>query len=216
MKKYAYMLILLLTVGTLAAQDFSQYFTDKTLRVDYFFTGNAERQEIWVDELSVLPGWSGRKHNLAQLPLTGYGQITVRDLEKGTVIYRTSFSTLFQEWLETDEARKVQKGFENTFLLPYPKQPVEVEVTLLDKRLKPKASMKHTVDPADILIHPKGFSDVTPHKYLIQSGSAERCIDVAILAEGYTEAEMETFYRDAATACESLFGHEPFKSLKNR
>ena len=95
------MLILLLTVGTLAAQDFSQYFTDKTLRVDYFFTGNAERQEIWVDELSVLPGWSGRKHNLAQLPLTGYGQITVRDLEKGTVIYRTSFSTLFQEWLET-------------------------------------------------------------------------------------------------------------------
>lgn len=216
MKKYACMLILLLTVGTLAAQDFSQYFTDKTLRVDYFFTGNAERQEIWVDELSVLPGWSGRKHNLAQLPLTGYGQITVRDLEKGTVIYRTSFSTLFQEWLETDEARKVQKGFENTFLLPYPKQPVEVEVTLLDKRLKPKASMKHTVDPADILIHPKGFSDVTPHKYLIQSGSAERCIDVAILAEGYTEAEMETFYRDAATACESLFGHEPFKSLKNR
>ena len=210
------MLILLLTVGTLAAQDFSQYFTDKTLRVDYFFTGNAERQEIWVDELSVLPGWSGRKHNLAQLPLTGYGQITVRDLEKGTVIYRTSFSTLFQEWLETDEARKIQKGFENTFLLPYPKQPVEVEVTLLDKRLKPKASMKHTVDPADILIHPKGFSDVTPHKYLIQSGSAERCIDVAILAEGYTEAEMETFYRDAATACESLFGHEPFKSLKNR
>ena len=122
MKKYACMLILLLTVGTLAAQD-------KTLRVDYFFTGNAERQEIWVDELSVLPGWSGRKHNLAQLPLTGYGQITVRDLEKGTVIYRTSFSTLFQEWLETDEARKVQKGFENTFLLPYPKQPALSQAT---------------------------------------------------------------------------------------
>ena len=135
MKKYACMLILLLTAGTLAAQDFSQYFTDMTLRVDYFFTCNAEHQEIWVDELSVLPGWSGRKHNLNRLPLTGCGQITVREQENGTVIYRTSFSTLFQEWLETDEAHKVQKGFENTFLLPYPKQSVEVEVTLLDKRL---------------------------------------------------------------------------------
>ena len=216
MKKYACILLQLLMTATLAAQDFSQYFTDRTLRVDYFFTGNADRQEIWVDELSVLPGWSGRKHNLDRLPLGGYGQITMRDAESGTVIYRTSFSTLFQEWLETDEARNVQKGFENTFLLPYPKRPVEVEVTLLDKRLQPEASLKHTVDPADILIHPKGFEGVTPHKYLLQSGSTDRCIDVAILAEGYTEAEMDTFYRDAAIACESLFAHEPFRSLKDR
>lgn len=216
MKKYACILLQLLMTATLAAQDFSQYFTDRTLRVDYFFTGNADRQEIWVDELSVLPGWSGRKHNLDRLPLGGYGQITMRDAESGTVIYRTSFSTLFQEWLETDEARNVQKGFENTFLLPYPKRPVEVEVTLLDKRLQPEASLKHTVDPADILIHPKGFDGVTPHKYLLQSGSTDRCIDVAILAEGYTEAEMDTFYRDAAIACESLFAHEPFRSLKDR
>lgn len=216
MKKYACILLQLLMTVTLAAQDFSQYFTDRTLRVDYFFTGNADRQEIWVDELSALPGWSGRKHNLDRLPLGGYGQITMRDAESGTVIYRTSFSTLFQEWLETDEARNVQKGFENTFLLPYPKRPVEVEVTLLDKRLQPEASLKHTVDPADILIHPKGFDGVTPHKYLLQSGSTDRCIDVAILAEGYTEAEMDTFYRDAAIACESLFAHEPFRSLKDR
>lgn len=216
MKKQVCLLITLLMAGTLYAQEFSRYFTDKTLRIDYYFTGNAEHQEICVDELSALPGWSGRKHNLDQLPLAGYGQITVRDKASGIIIYRTSFSTLFQEWLETDEARSVQKGFENTFLLPYPKQPVEVEVTLLDKRLKPTASLKHTVDPNDILIHPKGFDNVTPHKYLMKSGNSERCIDVAILAEGYTEGEMDIFYRDAAIACESLFDHEPFKSLKDR
>lgn len=216
MKKQVCLLIALLVAGTLYAQEFSRYFTDKTLRADYYFTGNAEHQEICVDELSALPGWSGRKHNLDQLPLAGYGQITVRDKASGIVIYRTSFSTLFQEWLETDEARSVQKGFENTFLLPYPKQPVEVEVSLLDKRLKPTASLKHTVDPNDILIHPKGFDNVTPHKYLMKSGNSERCIDVAILAEGYTEGEMDIFYRDAAIACESLFDHEPFKSLKDR
>lgn len=216
MKKQVCLLITLLMAGTLYAQEFSRYFTDKTLRTDYYFTGNAEHQEICVDELSALPGWSGRKHNLDQLPLAGYGQITVRDKASGIIIYRTSFSTLFQEWLETDEARSVQKGFENTFLLPYPKQPVEVEVTLLDKRLKPTASLKHTVDPNDILIHPKGFDNVTPHKYLMKSGNSERCIDVAILAEGYTEGEMDIFYRDAAIACESLFDHEPFKSLKDR
>ena len=216
MKRYGWLVILLGMAHTLAAQEFSQYFTDKTLRVDYFFTGTAERQEIWVDELSSLPGWSGRKHNLQEVPLTGYGQIIMHDPESGKVIYRTSFSTLFQEWLETDEARHTPKGFENTFLLPYPKQPVEVEVILLDKRLQPRARMKHRVDPADILIHPKGTANITPHRYLLQSGAADKCIDVAILAEGYTEKEMETFYQDAVIACENLFDHEPFKSMKNR
>ena len=36
------------------------------------------------------------------------------------------------------------------------------------------------------------------------------------MAEGYTEDEMETFYKDAQTACEAIFAHEPFKHLKER
>lgn len=40
------------------AQNFADYFQDKTLRVDYIFTGNAEQQAIYLDELSQLP--SGR------------------------------------------------------------------------------------------------------------------------------------------------------------
>ena len=216
MKKIVWLFILWGMTQTLTAQEFTRYFTDKTLRVDYYFTGSANQQEIWLDELSSLPGWSGRKHNLQEVPLTGYGQVTMRDLESGKVIYRTSFSTLFQEWLETDEARHTQKGFENTFLLPYPKQPVEVEVTLLDKRLQQHACMRHKVNPNDILIHAKGTANITPHKYLLQSGATDKCIDVAILAEGYTKEEMETFYRDATIACESLFAHEPFKSMRSR
>lgn len=74
--------------------------------------------------------------------------------------------------------------------------------------------MKHTVSPDDILIHQKGTAHITPHKYLLQSGNTAKCIDVAILAEGYTPEEMPVFYEDAAIACESLFAHEPFRSMK--
>lgn len=216
MRKIICLLMSLCMANVLASQDFERYFERQTLRVDYMFTGYADRQEIWVDELSSLPGWSGRMRHLNKVPLAGYGQVTMRDPESGTVIYCTSFSTLFQEWLETDEAHKLPKSFENTVLLPYPKIPVEVEVTLLDKRLQPKASLKHTVDPDDVLIHRKGIGHITPHKYLLKSGTPEQCIDVAILAEGYTEEEMETFYQDANIACESLFSYEPFRSLKDR
>ena len=215
-KKHLLLACLCLCLGAVKAQTFEHYFTDRTLRVDYLFTGNAERQTICVDELSSLPRWAGRRHHLSELPLAGNGQIEMKDAADGTVIYRTSFSALFQEWLETDEARTTAKGFENTFLLPFPRRAVSVEVTLFDSHRQVRARLQHRVDPEDILIRRKGETHVCPHRYLLKSGQADRCIDVAIVAEGYTEAEMDMFYRDAQTACESLFGHEPFRSMKER
>lgn len=206
---------LIVTISSYA-QNYADYFQDKTLRVDYMFTGNAKQQSIYLDELSRLPFWAGRQHHLQELPLQGNGQITVRDMATKKCIYKTSFSSLFQEWLSTDEAKDIAKGFENSFLIPYPKQPVEVEVTLFTPRKEVMANFKHIVRPDDILIHERGTSHITPHQYLLQSGNEKDCIDVAILAEGYTEKEMEVFYRDAKIACESLFSHEPFKSTQSK
>ena len=198
------------------AQNFADYFQNKTLRVDYIFTGDATQQAIYLDELSQLPTWAGRQHHLSELPLEGNGQIIVKDLASKQCIYKTSFSSLFQEWLSTDEAKETAKGFENTFLLPYPKQPVEIEVTLYSPRKKTMATYKHIVRPDDILIHKRGVSHVTPHRYMLQSGNEKDCIDVAILAEGYTEKEMDIFYQDAQRTCESLFSYEPFRSMKGK
>lgn len=216
MKKHILFLLCLIAVSSTRAQVFADHFADKTLRVNYIFNGNASGQAICLDGLSALPTWAGRKHHLAELPLQGNGQIVMRNAASGKTIYTTSFSSLFQEWLETDEARNVTKGFENTFLLPYPLQPVEIEITLLDPRRNVRASMKHIVHPNDVLIEQKGNSHITPHKYLLHNDSPEKCIDVAILAEGYTLQEMQAFYEDADIACKSIFDHEPFKSMKKR
>ena len=216
MKKHILFLLCLIAVASTRAQVFADHFADKTLRVDYIFNGNASGQAICLGGLSALPTWAGRKHHLAELPLQGNGQIVMRNAASGKTIYTTSFSSLFQEWLETDEARNVTKGFENTFLLPYPLQPVEIEITLLDPRRNVRASMKHIVHPNDVLIEQKGNSHITPHKYLLHNDSPEKCIDVAILAEGYTLQEIQTFYEDADIACKSIFDHEPFKSMKKR
>lgn len=197
-------------------QNFADYFQDKTLRVDYIFTGNANQQSIYLDELSQLPTWAGRQHNLSELPLQGNGQMIVKLPGTNQIIYKTSFSSLFQEWLSTDEAKETAKGFENTFLLPYPKQPVEVEITLFSPQREVMTRFTHAVRPDDILIHKRGTSHVTPHQYMLRSGNEKDCIDVAILAEGYTEKEMDLFYQDAQRTCESLFSYEPFRSMKNK
>lgn len=217
MKKTVWILTLGLSLcGHAFAQNFDDYFVDKTLRLDYIFTGNADKQDICLDELSSLPQWAGRHTHLSELPLAGNGEITMKDKVTGKVIYRTSFSSLFQEWLGEKEAKVLTRGFENTFLVPYPKQPAEITVTLKDAYQKPSATLTHEVNPKDILIHQRGMSNLTPHRYLWKGGSSEKCIDVAIMAEGYSAKDEALFYKDAEIACESLFDHEPFKKLKDR
>ena len=216
MKKISLLCLCVGLLGPIHAQNFSDYFEDRTLRTDYLFTGNADKQEVCLDELTEMPGWAGRRHRLDELPLAGNGEITMTDKASGKVIYRTSFSSLFQEWLGEEEATRVKKGYENSFLLPFPKQPAIVTVSLKNALQEVSASLTHEVRPDDILIHSRGYSQVTPHRYLHRSGSAEDCIDVAILAEGYTQDEMALFYRDAEATCEALFAHAPFDKLKNR
>ncbi len=216
MKAFFVLYACLIVSVSAAAQTFEQYFTNRTLRVDYQFSGDAQHQAIYLDELSQLPFWAGRRHHLAELPLHGNGQIYMKEPGTGQVLYATSFSSLFQEWLSTDEAQLTAKSFENSFLLPFPKQAVDVEIILQSMEQKEIARLCHTVNPNDILIHQRGTTHVTPHQYILKNGSEEQCIDVAILGEGYTSSEVELFYRDAEEACRSIFSYEPFLSLKNR
>ena len=216
MKKVFILIALLSFVLSGKAQRFEDYFEDRTLRLDYIFAGNDSLQQIYVDELVSLPRWYGRRERLSEVPLTGNGQITVRAKENGLVIYRHSFSSLFQEWLATDEAKHTQKSFENVFLVPFPKAPVEITVELYDYHSRINATMTHTVDPADILIRKAGERQVTPYVTLQQPADTTRCIHVAYVAEGYTAEEMGIFLNDCHTAMEALFAHEPFKQMQDR
>ena len=211
MRKLFIISALLLSSFSAQAQNFDDYFEDKTLRLDYTFAGDATRQQIFVDELVSLPRWYGRKQHLAELPLKGNGQITVRSLADGMVIYRHSFSSLFQEWVSTAEAKQTQKSFENVFLVPFPKLPVEIKVELFDYHDQVITRLTHKVDPKDILIRKAGERQITPHVTLQQAADTARCIRVAFVAEGYRQQEMDVFLNDCRIAMESLFEHEPFK-----
>ena len=207
-------LVMLLCCLCMQAQSFHQHFADSTLRLDYIFAGDARHQAIYLDELHQSPRWYGRRHHLSELPVEGSGSITVTDPQSGDTIYRHSFSTLFQEWLSTAEAKRVQRSFQNVFLIPFPKHPVCVSVELRDFHHRVMTQMQHVVDPSDILI--RKMSRQTPYTTLQQSSDSLRCIHIAFVAEGYTAQQMEQYLDDCRTAMESLFQHEPFRSLRSR
>lgn len=204
----------LMAAAPARAQQFQECFSDSTLRIDYIFAGGRESQAIYVDQLSLTPRWYGRRQRLSQLPLEGSGQLTMRDSETGQAIYRHSFSTLFQEWLSTEESKHVAKSFENVFLVPMPLRPVDIEVTLMDYRRKPMATMTHHIDPRDILIR-RINKPANPYVTLQQAPDTLHSIHIAYVAEGYTAEQMDSFLLHAREAMEALFSHEPFKSLRH-
>ena len=77
------------------------------------------------------------------------------------------------------------------------------------------ASMSHIYRPDDELV---GRPDATPqpHRYIHRGGDTDKAIDVAILAEGYTAEQTDSFYTHAAQAVEAILAHEPFRSMPER
>lgn len=201
---------------TAAHTTFQEVFCDSTLRLDYIFSGNATTQHISLNKQNLMPHWYGKRNRLAELPVEGNGQITVRKHDTKEIVYRNSFSTLFQEWQSYDEAKLTNKAFENVFLIPMPKVTVDVTVDLRNNRHEVTGTMTHTVYPNDILIRRIGFQHTTPYATLQMAADTTHCIHIAFVAEGYRKEEMPTFIADAKIAVEALFEHEPFRSMRNR
>ncbi|WP_177764606.1 M64 family metallopeptidase [Flavobacterium sp. I3-2] len=213
MKKiiYFYFLFFVIIVN---AQNFDTYFEDKTLRLDYIFAGNNKQQYAFLDELIAYNKWNGRKVNLDKLLLQGNGQIRVKDLKSNQIIYQQSYSTLFHEWLTLDEAKSENKSFENTFLVPFPKSEILVEVITFDGNRNEVVLLSHQVNPNDILI--KKLPQTPELKtQVLHKAKIENPIRVAIVAEGFTEAEMPLFLTKANDVVSELFKHKAFKDNEN-
>ena len=64
------------------AQVFVVFFEDKTLRIDYIFSGNSSSQAISLDQLNQSPRWYGKRSNLSEVPVEGNGAIIVKEHSK--------------------------------------------------------------------------------------------------------------------------------------
>ena len=215
MRKFIMMIVAIAATVAASAQSFDAKFDDATLRLDYTFMGNATEQYIAIADLSSTPNWWGRRINLDTTPLKGNGDLTLRDSATGEVLYKTSFSSLFQEWITTPEALTVTKSFEFTLLVPKPKQSVVATLVLRDNTDK-ESSHTFTIDPRDLLIRDDSKITPLPYTYIHKGGDSKECIDVAIVAEGYTSEEMELFMEDAKITAEEILSYEPFKSHRDK
>ncbi|MDT3697649.1 MAG: M64 family metallopeptidase [Ignavibacterium sp.] len=211
-----FLVVVLLFTNIIFPQiNFDQYFESKSLRLDYFHTGNSTEDNYSFDELIEEPFWAGSKINLIDKFDYGKYKFFVKDYQTGQIIYSRTYSTLFSEWQTTDEAKQTVRTFSETIVFPYPKKSVVVEFYSRDRKNLLNKKFEYIVDPNNYFIKTERvFSFNTFEVY--NSANPDKAVDIVLIPEGYTSDEMVKFRKDCERFAGYLFNASPYKENKDK
>jgi hypothetical protein len=161
------------------------------------------------------PYWAGPKTRLTDSFHYGSYRFRIFDLQSDSLIFSKGFSTLFQEWQTTAEAKQTDRTFYQAAIFPFPKKEIRLEIDARQWEGNFKTIFSTEIDPKDYFIlkeKPKEYETIQ----ILNNGKPEKKVDIVILAEGYTKSEMQKFTEDANRVTGYLFDEEPFKSEKDK
>jgi len=209
-------IISLLFISVIFSQnEFENYFQNKTLRLDYFHTGDKENEFYSFDELIEEPYWGGSKINLVDKFEYGKYKFMVFDEKSNELIYSRGYSTLFNEWQTTEEAKHTVKSFSETVVFPYPNNPVRVEFYSRNNKNELVKKFEYKIDPENYFIKIERVDEYESFDVVI-SGDPSVKVDIVIIPDGYTSDEMETFKNDCIEFAGYLFNSSPFKENESK
>jgi len=211
-----YLIALMLMCFTLnVAAQFDKYFTNKTLRIDYFHTGDKDSESYSFDEALIEPFWGGSQTNLIDTFEYGKYFYKVVDLSDEKVIYSRGYSTLFSEWQTTDEAKKTKKTFSETVVMPMPKKDIRVDFYSRNRLGDLVKMFEYVVDVKSYFLKSERRLEF-PSFDVEVNGDPMKKIDIVLLPEGYTQQELGQFISDCKQFAGHLFEFEPYSSNKEK
>ena len=183
-----------------------------TMRVDYLHSGNALDEHYALERVVVEPlPWPGNLRQTIDTTNRGNNMVEVVDAKTGKLLYSRGFSTVFAEWRSTEEAARINRGFEESVRFPRPEQPVRVRILKRDERNLFSVVWTADVNPdAQDVIRKQPPAPVKPIGIRV-NGPSEDKVDLLIVGDGYTQAEMKKFEAAARRLADHLFQVSPFK-----
>jgi hypothetical protein len=184
----------------------------KTMRLDYYHTGNSKQEVFSIDHVVIEPlPWPGDMSKAVDDTNLGKYFFEVHDQKTGRVLYSRGFASIFGEWETTDEATTMMRTFSESLRFPAPDGPVEI---VLKKRDRTNAWIDiwtTKLDPHDMFVDRSKVAAPAPLIAIQKMGDPATKVDFVILGDGYTRRELKKFERDARRLTEVLFATSPFK-----
>jgi hypothetical protein len=187
-----------------------------TVRVDYQHSGNADTEQYAIERVLIEPlPWPGNLARNVDDTNRGVNRFEVTDARTGELLYSRGFSTVFGEWSSTEEAHKLSRGFQESIRFPKPDRPVHINIQKRDQNNQFKTIWSVDIDTdAQDVIRKQMPSALKPIPIKISGPSPEK-VDLLIVGDGYTAAEMKKFISDAKRLSRHLFQVSPFHERQN-
>jgi hypothetical protein len=187
----------------------------RTLRVDYYHTGNSREEWFSLDRVVLEPlEWPGNLSKTIDETQLGDYLFEVRDRTSGKLLYSRGFNSVFGEWKTTEEALHGNRTFSESLRFPNPDMPVEVSVKERagnEVRGLWKEVWKTVVDPKDKFVDRARPPSPGALMEIQKMGDPAAKVDLLVLGDGYTAAERGKFEKDARRFMEALFSTAPFR-----
>lgn len=212
-----FLLTLIPSASALANVDYDRFFSDKTMRVDYFHTGTKGEDRITVDQVYQEGTWPGTRTNLVDGLNLGEYAFRVYDHSTNALIFSQGFSSIYNEWQTTDEALAgVYQTFSETVRFPFPKGQVQITIVRRDKQMVYHEVFTTIIDPnKSTQVNKESRSSSFKVIPIMENGNSSTKVDIVILGDGYAKADMEKLRTDAKHFNDVMFATEPFKSRKS-
>jgi hypothetical protein len=206
---------LLLIISIQSFASFDDWFFNKTLRVDYFHTGNSKSELYSIDQVKSEPFWGGS--HITLIDTLNYGEYYFKafDVKSNKFIYSHGYCALFDEWQFTEEAKLTTRTFTETAVMPFPKNDVRIEFYSRNFMGVYEKVFEYTVEVKNYFISTERQMTFPVYDALI-SGDPAKKVDIVILPEGYTAAEMDRFKADCDKFVAGLFTVKPYSQNRNK
>jgi hypothetical protein len=184
----------------------------RTMRLDYYHTGNYAQEVFSVDRVVIEPlPWPGDMTRTIDDTNLGKYFFEVRDQKTKRVLYSRGFASVYGEWETTDEAKAIMRTFSESLRFPAPDAPVEIVLRKRDAKNDWRDIWSAAIDPKDIFIDRSKTPPPAPLIAIQNMGDPSTKVDFLILGDGYTARETKKFAADARRLTEVLFATSPFK-----
>jgi hypothetical protein len=187
----------------------------RTMRLDYYHTGNTAQQIFSVDKFVLEPlPWPGNPRKPIDNTNLGKYFFEVRDQKTDQVVYSRGFASIYGEWVTTDEAKTMSRTFSESLRFPEPDGPVKIVLRERDSKNAFRDVWTTSVDPKDIFIDRSAPAGISQLISIEKNGEPADKVGFLILGDGYTALEQPKFERDARRLTEILFSTSPFKERR--
>jgi hypothetical protein len=188
----------------------------RTMRIDYYHTGNSSQESFAVDRLIFEPlEWPGNPARPLDDTNLGKYFFEVRDGQTHRVLYSRGFASVFGEWETTADAKKRFQTFSESLRFPTPAGPVQITIKKRDSKNAFRDVWSFPVDPKDMFVDDSRPPSPGPLIEIEKHGPPSEKVDLLILGDGYTAAERSKFERDARRLVARLFSESPFKERRS-